>query len=196
MLDSAGFLTEHMVVHILAMNVAAPLAIFGWRQLAGRAPGAIANARWIGPASALQILLLWGWHLPAPMAFAYAVPAGEALMHGTLFAAALWFWNTIINDAEASRWRSLGALLITGKLFCLLGVLLTFAPRALYLRAAELCLGGPVAAEALVPDQQLAGLIMLVACPLVYVLGGVIIAARWLNEIDKRPASHIAESMG
>lgn len=195
MVDSAGFLTQHMAVHILAMNVAAPFGILAWRWARGARPGP-AGARWIGPAAALQIMLLWAWHLPAPMAFAFAMPGGEMLMHVSLFLAALWFWGLIINEAEAARWRALGALLFTGKLFCLLGVLLTFSPRALYVRAAELHLGSPVAAEALVPDQQLAGLMMLVACPAVYVLAGIIIAARWLRDIELRTASHLPEGSG
>lgn len=188
-MDSAGFLTQHMAVHILSMNLAAPLGILAWRWVDGGKSGS-GGARWIGPASALQILLLWAWHLPAPMAFAYATPGGEMLMHVSLFLAALWFWGLIINEAEEARWRALGALLFTGKLFCLLGVLLTFSPRALYVRAAELCLGNPVTAEALIPDQQLAGLMMLIACPLVYVLAGIIIAARWLKEIEARTLSY------
>ena len=33
-------------------------------------------------------------------------------------------------------------------------------------------------------DQQLAGLLMITACPLTYVTAGVIIAARWVLELD------------
>jgi len=193
MLETGGFLARHMAVHILAMNLAAPLLVLAWRLLAGTNNG---NARWIGPAAGTQIALLWSWHLPGPMAFAFALPGGEVLMHLSLFAAALWFWRLVLDEAEASRWRALGALLFTGKLFCLLGVLLTFAPRTLYLKAAELCLGSRANAEMLLADQQLAGLMMLVACPLVYVLAGIIIAARWLREIERRPTPFMPEGNG
>ncbi|WEX10196.1 cytochrome c oxidase assembly protein [Chelativorans sp. AA-79] len=184
-----------MAVHILAMNVAAPALVLAWRLVA---PPRVKppDARWIGPAAALQVGLLWVWHLPLPLAFAYSVTGGEVLMHLSLFAAALWFWRAVLDEAEAARWRALGALLLTGKLFCLLGVLLTFAPRSLYLRAAELCLGGRIAPEALLADQQLAGLMMLVACPLVYVLAGIIIAARWLREIESRKPTYLPEGNG
>ncbi|WP_309084758.1 cytochrome c oxidase assembly protein [Chelativorans sp.] len=181
-----------MAVHILAMNLAAPAAVFAWRLAAG-AGTEQSDARWIWPAATVQIALLWFWHLPEPLAFAFAAPGGQALMHLSLFAAAFWFWRAILDEAEAARWRALGALLFTGKLFCLLGVLLTFAPRSLYVRVAEICFGGRVSPEALVADQQLAGLLMLVSCPLVYVLAGVIIAARWLREIDGRQASYLPE---
>jgi putative membrane protein len=110
-----------------------------------------------------------------------------AAMHVSLFAVSLWFWASVVAEAEASRWRSLGALLITGKLFCLLGVLLAFAPRPLYAEAAH-AHGMNQMAMNLLGDQQLAGLLMLVACPLTYVLAGIIIAARWIAEIERRPS--------
>jgi len=195
MLAPGGFLAQHVAIHILAMNLAAPLVVLAWQffRCSEQKPEQV---RWIGPAAAVQIALLWFWHLPAPMAFSFAVPGGEALMHVSLFAAALWFWSAILDEAEAARWRALGALLFTGKLFCLLGVILTFAPRSLYVAAAELCLGGRVDPNTLLPDQQLAGLMMLIACPFVYVLAGIIIAARWLREIDSRVPSFQPDGNG
>lgn len=192
MMEAAGFLTEHMVTHILAMNVGAPLAVIAWRlwRGGGTAPGC---ACWIGPAALVQMTLLWAWHLPAPMAFALGTPGGTMLMHGTLVLSALWFWRAVLEEAEEARWRALGALAITGKLFCLLGALLTFAPRVLYPRAAEIHMGGPVSAASLLPDQQLAGLLMLIACPLTYVLAGVVIAARWIRDIERRPPTYLPE---
>ncbi|WP_246727806.1 cytochrome c oxidase assembly protein [Chelativorans sp. Marseille-P2723] len=175
-----------MSIHILAMNVAAPFLVVLWRVLA-RPPVKTTYAGWVWPASLTQIALLWSWHMPAPMAAAFAVPALQLLMHASLFAAALWFWRCVMEDAEEVRWKALGALLVTGKLFCLLGVLLAFAPRVLYPRAAELWTGSHHVAEGvLLPDQQLAGLIMLAVCPLTYVLAGVVIAARWLRDIERR----------
>lgn len=190
MLEAAGFLTHHMGSHILAMNILAPLLVLVWRLLARRATG---GARQIVPASVLQLGLLWGWHAPAVMAFALAVPGGLILMHTSLFAAALWFWYAVLDEAEAARWRALGALLITGKLFCLLGVLLAFAPRGLYARAFESGLGAVPGAQTVLADQQLAGLIMLIACPVTYVMAGIIIAARWVRAIENRPSSYMPE---
>jgi putative membrane protein len=183
MIETGGFLAQHMAVHILAMNVAAPAAVLAWRRFSAGPPDA-GGIRWIGWAAALQIALLWLWHLPDAMAFAFGTRGGQVLMYLTLFAAALWFWHGIVNNAHAACWRALGALLFTGKLFCLLGILFTFAPRPLYARAAEICFGGRVSADILLADQQLAGLMMLVACPIFYVLAGVIIATRWLREME------------
>jgi putative membrane protein len=107
-------------------------------------------------------------------------------MQMSCFAAALWFWLAILADRSAMRWRALFALLITGKLFCLLGALLVFAPRLLYgdVAAHGLQVAGHDAALA---DQQLAGLLMLAVCPLTYVLAGVIIAAQWMSDLARTP---------
>jgi putative membrane protein len=186
MSGTGGFLAEHMATHILAMNVAAPLLVLATRRILAESVKTWLQGS-IAPASAIQIVLLWGWHLPGSFAFAAASSASMAAMHISLFAVALWFWASVVVEAEKSRWRSLGALLITGKLFCLLGVLLAFAPRPLYAEAAVTHGMGHMAMN-LLPDQQLAGLLMLVACPLTYVLAGIIIAARWIADIERTPS--------
>jgi putative membrane protein len=188
MFGTGGFLTEHMAGHILAMNVAAPVLVLTTRRLAPHI-GADWLPHSIGLAAACQIALLGVWHLPVAVAFAAASAAGMAAMHLSLLLAALWFWACVVDEADESRWRSLGALLITGKLFCLLGVLLVLAPRPIYAEAVRIHAGaGHVPLGHMLPDQQLAGLLMLVACPLTYVLAGVVIAARWIAEIDRRPS--------
>ena len=99
---------------------------------------------------------------------------GMSTMPERIVASALWFWLAAFAQVGAHRWRALVALLISGKLFCLLGVLLVFAPRPLYLHATL------QEGHAALADQQLAGLLMVVACPLSYVLAGVVIATRWV----------------
>ena len=99
-------------------------------------------------------------------------------MHASLSLAAAVFWAGIIAMPATGRWRAIFALLVTGKLFCLLGVLLVFAPRSVY------DLPMSQGAVSLLADQQLAGLIMVGACPLTYVLAGVFIAARWFLALE------------
>ena len=53
-------------------------------------------------------------------------------MHVTLGLAAAWFWLTIAAMPRDASWRAIFALLVTGKLFCLLGALLVFAPNVLF----------------------------------------------------------------
>lgn len=209
-----GFLTHHMAAHILAMNVVAPvfallLPTLSWARLppalaragfAGRTstPGGGAatplptDARFswgrsLGAATAVQLALLWGWHAPGVFAAATGSGAVMALMHLSLFASAVWFWSTVITATRRGDWSPLAALLVTGKLFCLLGLLLAFAPRALYASAAfiQSCFptGIGFATSPPVADQQLAGLLMLTACPLVYVTAAIAIASRMLRRL-------------
>ena len=42
----------------------------------------------------------------------------------------------------------------------------------------------PIAGDELLADQRLAGLLMLIACPFCYVLAGIAIAAKWLQELE------------
>jgi putative membrane protein len=169
--------SAHMAVHILSMNVLAPLAALAFL----RTPAHQWLERSLTAATTLQLALLFGSHLPGMMPSVVHGGGTGAIVHGLLLASALWFWLATFSQAGARRWRALAALLVCGKLFCLLGVLLVFAPRPLYLPHVELHVGAGYA-EA-VADQQLAGLLMVVACPLSYVLAGIIIAARWLGDV-------------
>jgi putative membrane protein len=101
-------------------------------------------------------------------------------MQASLLGASVWFWFATFSESGTFRWRAIFSLLVTGKLFCLLGVLLVFAPRLLYegLPADH----GHLTAGAMV-DQHLAGLLMLAVCPLTYLLAGVVIAAQWLRDL-------------
>lgn len=163
-----------MATHIIAMNVVAPLAV--WilppaRRWAARFSFGIATA------TIVQLAVLWGWHMPQAMRAAASHPAFGMAMHVSLFLSALLFWATVFEQHVQTPWRPIAALLVTGKLFCLLGVLLVFAPRTLYMPMA-----GDAAANGgqALADQHLAGLLMIVACPLSYVLGSVIIVRRWI----------------
>lgn len=179
-----GFLAEHMAAHIAAMNLLAPLGAAAWDRLArGRAA---TNAVPLLPATAVQVALIWGWHLPAVFAAACGSPALTAAMHVSLFLSAFWFWSAVISGTRNAGWPPLAALLATGKLFCLLGVLFTLSPRAI-LGAPALpptCFE-PTSPRALVEDQQLAGLLMLTACPMVYGAAAIVIARRWLAALAR-----------
>jgi len=169
----AGPLAGHMIVHIAAMNVAAPLVAVAWK----RAPlPATSAALW--SATFAQLGLLWALHAPAVHHAAHASPPLLAALHVSLFLAALAFWIAIAN-AGARRWQAMLALVVSGKLACLLGVLLIFAPRPLF---------GPHGAHAMqvegLADQQMAGLLMIAACPLSYVLVAVIVAAQVILRLE------------
>lgn len=179
-----GPLAGHMALHILLMNFIAPLAalaVHSWLRAGLSRPFPWA----ISLATTTQLALLWGWHAPGILEPALHAPIGHAAMQLTLFLAAVWFWSAVLRAQPARTWNALFALLITGKLFCLLGVLLVFAPRSLYPALAAMhAVGSP--ADPL-SDQQLAGLLMIVACPLTYVAAGVAIVARWIRILDVAP---------
>jgi putative membrane protein len=168
-----------MAQHILLMNVAAPLLVIVF----ARAIPAGAS-RWIGVATFLQLGLLWFWHAPLDFHEGTHASALQHAMQLSLFAAAIFFWSTVIGAAGSSRWRAIVALLITSKLFCLLGVLLTFAPRALY-ESSVFCGPGDCSPAIILADQRLAGLMMLIACPTMYLVAAVILSANWLSAIDR-----------
>jgi putative membrane protein len=187
-LASFGPLASHMATHLLLMNAVAPLLALavvagGWRK------DSLATGRALALATLVQLLLLWAWHAPAAVGAARHTPAIHALMLLSLSVSAWWFWLAVICDRGAFRWRALFALLVTGKLFCLLGVLLVFAPRLLYGDSAPgHAWQMPATADALA-DQHLAGLLMLVVCPLTYVLAAVVIAAQWLRDLARTNAA-------
>jgi putative membrane protein len=178
-----GPLSDQMVQHLALMNVAAPLLALGLsRGLAlGSGPGVLLGS------GVVQIALLWSWHAPALQ----GVAAGSAPVHLVLLlglgAASLVFWSAVLRESEAAPWRAIVALLVTGKLACLLGALLIFAPRDLYALPGlvfALCSSG----ESSLADQQLAGLLMVTACPLSFLTSGVAIAARMLSDLERRTA--------
>lgn len=211
------FLAQHMAMHIVAMNILAPVlawmatcadasprTLFGVPRFGGvnfqtsrsvveervtpKSAGSHSfGAPYLAAATFFQIAILWGWHSPAAFAAATASAVLMALMHLSLFVAALWFWVSVFKATRRADWAPLGALLITGKLFCLLGLLLAFAPRTLYASAAfiQSCFAadGSFDVPPPVADQQLAGLLMLTACPLVYVTAAIAIASRLLRRV-------------
>jgi putative membrane protein len=171
-------LSGHMAFHIVSMNFLAPLAALAVLQAGHRAAVLDRLKASLPAASIVQLALLWGSHLPDVLPSLVHGSAVGAIAQALLLASALWFWLATFGQVGVHRWRALAALLVSGKLFCLLGVLLVFAPRPLYLSYGQLHVGiGHIDALA---DQQLAGLLMVLACPLSYVLAGVVIAARWV----------------
>ncbi|PLU83218.1 cytochrome C oxidase assembly protein [Sinorhizobium medicae] len=159
-----GPLAAHMAVHILLMNIVAPLAALGLSRV-------LQNSR------AISGRLL---------GLALESSSVHLVMNGSLFLSALLFWWAVLYFRGERSWQPIAALLVTSKLYCLLAVLFVFAPRTLYPDFASSHLGHGVGGPSTgLADQQLAGLIMLVACPVTYVLAGVMIAARWLLSMEK-----------
>lgn len=184
-----GPLSTHMAHHIGLMNILAPTVAVVWMRCGiarAEQSNSVATALWV--ATGLQLALLWGWHLPAAQSWAMKFIAGQLAMHVSLFLAALLFWRAVLKVSGAASWKPILALLVTGKLACLLGVLLIFSPRLLYQVSADLHAhwgSHHIAAALTLSDQQLAGLLMIAACPLSYLLAGVVIATRMISDIGR-----------
>lgn len=177
-LANVGPLSVGMAAHILLMNFFAPaVALWSVRSL----PLVARRIRGLAVPTMVQLLLLWAWHAPPSLAAAMDHPTLHLTMQGSLAVAALWFWTTVVTATIGGQWRAITALLATSKLFCLLGVLLTFASHPLYPAMTH---HGGTALDPLA-DQQLAGLLMLVACPLSYLVAAVVVASNWLLPSDQ-----------
>jgi putative membrane protein len=166
-----------MLTHMTVVAIAAPLLAIA---LAGssldplrRMPVQLLAV----PASIVELLVVWGWHAPALHHWARASHAGFALEQATFLASALLVWLCVCQptvcagrlDHEAGSRRGAGviALLLTSMHMTLLGALLALAPRALYHENMAAALA----------DQQLGGALMLAVGGIVYLVGGLVLAA-------------------
>jgi len=161
----------HMVQHLLVMNVAALLMAAAW-------PAGKRRPISLPAVTAAQMAALWVWHTPAIFAAAHHSLAVQGLMQASLFAVALLFWKGIFDYARPV-WHRIFALLITAKLFCLLGAAFVFSRRTLYPAFGNPEAWGLTALE----DQHLAGLLMVSSCALIYVAAAIALFARWLFTI-------------
>jgi putative membrane protein len=139
--------------------------------------------------SVVELLVVWGWHLPAARDLAAASDAGLALEQAMFFAAGLLLWSACLGtrdaDSSARRAAAIVALLLTTMHMTLLGALIALAPRTLYGTA-----GCSVLGLTLPPlhDQQIGGVVMLLVGAGSYLLGGLALLFRLLRN-DARGAA-------
>ncbi|MEH2535447.1 putative membrane protein [Bradyrhizobium sp. AZCC 1588] len=182
-----GHFSTHMMLHIASMNIIAPSVaalIVARRPIGGTRP------IWLWTATFLQIVLLWTWHSPAVHHLLLQSPAAGLTFHAALLLAALFFWLSLLTTSAASRWQTIPALLLTGKLTCLLAALLIFAPRTLYGFTGHLAdAPGHFSLHYALEDQHLAGLLMITACPLSYLVAAVIITVQLITRAEMSAAA-------
>jgi len=179
----------HMTAHMAAVAVSAPLLAIG---ISGtRLDPAVRWPRVVAPIPMMivELLVVWGWHVPAARAFAASNAAGLMLEQGMFAAAGLLLWSACLGARETERGgrgaAGILALLLTTMHMTLLGVLITLAPRMLY--------GAPGASLPgldLSPlhDQQVGGVVMLLVGGGSYLLGGLALLLRLLRS-DVRGAA-------
>lgn len=167
----------HMTAHMLSVAIAAPLIALGLRG--GRFDPAL-RLPWLRPlgASLVELVVVWGWHLPAARRFAQQ-PIGLAIEQATFLLAGLALWSAVLGAAGSGtperRAAGVGALLLTSMHMTLLGVLIGLAPQPLYPQ--HHAIHGLTPLE----DQQLGGVVMLVVGTGSYLLGGLAMLATLLR---------------
>lgn len=196
--------SAHMTQHELLMIGAAPLLILGrpavvmlwagsrstiqelmqWKQAL-----ALDQAHdWlIRPfiAWVIHVAALWIWHVPALFQSTLDSELSHALQHLSFLGTALLFWQAVLRGPQRRMGYGVGVLYLfatvvqTGAL----GALITFSSHLWYPRY-----GDRAMAWGLTPltDQQLGGLIMWVPGGLIYVMAGLVLFARWLEEAGER----------
>lgn len=198
--------SAHMTQHEILMLISAPLLVLGrplvpmlwalpisWRRVLGRAAKAPpVHAVWQTityplVAWAIELVVLWGWHLPALFEKTLTSDLIHAAQHASFLVASLLFWWAVFQGGE----RRIGYGMSVMYLFTtaihsgILGALLTFSQRVWYP-----AYDGTTVAWGLTPleDQQIGGLIMWVPASIVYIVAGLWLFALWLAESDFRSA--------
>lgn len=184
--------TGHMTMHMAVVALAAPLLAVG---LAARWPsGGVLGRLSAAPvlASAIEFVVIWGWHAPGPHRAARGSLGLMALEQASFLAAATLVWLSCLGAGAAAESRPRQAagilgLLLTSMHMTLLGALIGLAPRPLYHHeghpghAAHASGGGILGLTAL-EDQALGGVVMLLAGGGAYLAGGLWLAARLLRD--------------
>ena len=178
-------LTVHMAAHMAAVAIAAPLLAFALAGTGADPARALPLVVAPLPMSIVEMVVVWGWHLPAARAFA-ASTAGLALEQAMFLGSGLLLWSACLGSrGSASATRRLSgvvALLLTTMHMTLLGALVALAPRPLF--AAH----GHMAGTAAMADQQLAGVVMLAIGAGSYLAGALLLLSRTL--FDRTADNH------
>lgn len=156
---------HHMLRHIGLVAVVAPLLVLGFPN----ATAPLALSPLLGTVA--EFVVVWGWHLPALHGWADGAWPGLILEQGSFALAGLLVWAGCLRGAPLA---GAGGLLLTSMHMTLLGALIILAPRDLY---AEIC--GRVAD---LSAQQLGGLLMLGIGSPIYLVAGLALVARALND--------------
>jgi putative membrane protein len=170
----------HMTLHIAIVAIAAPLLAL---TMAGTTVDPVrAMPRLLAPipASMIELVVVWAWHVPALHDAARHESGAFVLEQTSFIVAGVLLWIASIGgDREQRRLRAGGgivALLFTSMHMTLLGALFALANRPLFRHSVSVSGLSPVA------DQQLGGVIMLLVGGASYLIGGL-----WLTNAALRP---------
>lgn len=169
----------HMTMHMAVVAVAAPLLSLGLSNT--RFDPARSFSRFFSPiaASIAELLVVWAFHAPALHHAARHLVAMRMIEQAAFLASGLWLWLSIFGGEPQERAARTGtgvlALLLTSMHMTLLGALLALPTRSLYHHH------GAWPGLSPLEDQQLGGAIMLLVGGIVYLGGGLWLAAKLLR---------------
>ena len=174
----AGLMAVHMGVVAVAAPLLAAAIANGPLDPARRRPhGWMAAAWWPLFASAVEFVVVWGWHVPGLHLLARQEPFAYVLEQASFLGAGVLLWLAALGRGAAGNRERAGAgalaLLLTATHMTLLGVLLATAHRVLYAH-------GDAMAGALW-DQQLGGVLMLAIGGVAYLAGALVLLLRLLD---------------
>lgn len=158
---------HHMLRHMGLVAVVAPLLVLGFPK----ATAVFALSPLLGAVA--EFVVVWGWHLPALHGWADGGWPGQVLEQLSFALAGLLVWAGCLRGAPLA---GAGGLLLTSMHMTLLGALIILAPRDLY---AAICGRAPD-----LDAQQLGGLLMLGIGTPIYLVAGLALVAKTLE--DKR----------
>ncbi|SFP61256.1 cytochrome c oxidase assembly protein [Tranquillimonas alkanivorans] len=171
--------TAHMALHLALIGIAAPLAALGLARAGARGTPPGGWVLWGVLFAGFEMMVVWGWHVPALHEAAALVPWIFAAQQASFLLAGLFVWLPgFAASGQASAGAATVALALSFMHMSMLGVLLTTAPGLLY--PAGLC-GGAFGLDPLT-DQRLGGVMMAVFGGLPYLAGAVAFAHRLLTE--------------
>lgn len=176
-----------MVAHMGVVAVAAPLIAIGlprrWR-FGPKMPAALPVL-----ASLAELVTVWGWHAPFMRAAAEASLIATVMEQVTFLVVGVLLWATSFAAPGERVHAATGAtaLLLTSIHMTLLGALLALSPRPLYGTGEVTCFGVVLDAG---QDQQIGGIIMLLVGAVVYLAGGLSLAARLLAQSPSKSWRH------
>jgi putative membrane protein len=171
--------SPHMLLHLGVAVVASPMIAVGLararRGVELRQPLLLALA-----ASALKMVVVWGWHVPALHEAAALDDRFFVAQQGSFLLAGVILWTVSFSGrSRASCGVGMLAMGLTFMHMAMLGVLLSLTPQLLY--APELCHLGAFGLDRL-DDQRVGGALLAVGGGLPYLLGGIVLAYRFISD--------------
>lgn len=170
--------SAHMLLHLGVVALAAPVLALGLVRSGRRLRTGERFATAAVLIFSLEMLVVWGWHLPA-LHEAAARQVGIFVLQQLSFVvvgAAVW-WLALSVRRRSELVVTLLGFALTLMHMTMLGVLLLLAPRLLY--PAELCMGLFGFTE--LEDQRLGGVLMAAWGGGAYLLGGLVLGWRLIS---------------